>query len=483
MSDKNYRGDKPAENSSLDELRKNLGYRPADIPPRPDHTFFPESERTRYGDSANRDHGVTPPGASRIRYDAPTTASRARSTPQQDRYLYDDPRQIPTGRVSPPAQHAAYRDAPVTKGRDSGSGCLGGLMYFVFILSVSIILACVGWMAASDVFALNKEEATAQVTIPDDIFTTKQETVKASDGTTSTKTVKLANMGKVSQILKDAGVIQYKGLFKLYSSISDANEKIDPGSYNLSTQYDYRAIIKKMQYGSDSQVKIKVMFPEGYTEAEIFQKLEDNKICTVKELTDCAANTQFSYKFLDDIPMGDAKRLEGFLFPDTYEFYQGMTPEAAIDTFLKNFHSKLTAEMWSIAKAKNLSMQDVMNIASMIEKEAANDDERAIIASVIYNRMKAGMPLGIDATIQYVLPTHKEKLSDEDLKIDSPYNTRTNKGLPPTPIANPGMSSITAALKPATTNYYYYALDSATGKHRFFTNSGAFNAFVATQSY
>ena len=93
------------------------------------------------------------------------------------------------------------------------------------------------------------------------------------------------------------------------------------------------------------------------------------------------------------------------------------------------------------------------------------------------------MPLGIDATIQYVLPEHKETLTDEDLKIDSPYNTRTNKGLPPTPIASPGMASITAALKPAVTNYYYYALDQATGKHKFFTNSSAFNAFVATQSY
>ena len=198
---------------------------------------------------------------------------------------------------------------------------------------------------------------------------------------------------------------------------------------------------------------------------------------------DCAANTEFSYKFLDGIPMGDAKRLEGFLFPDTYEFYQGMTPEAAIDIFLKTFHSKLTAEMWQIADQKKLSMREVVNIASMIEKEAANDDERAIIASVIYNRMKAGMPLGIDATIQYVLPEHKETLTDEDLKIDSPYNTRTNKGLPPTPIASPGMASITAALKPAVTNYYYYALDQATGKHKFFTNSSAFNAFVATQSY
>ena len=471
MSERNNRDDRSAGGYDVDELRRKLGYQPSDLPSRPDRVSPTTPSR-----------GVTPPGADRVRYEAPTQS--ARRAPQTERRGTQP--SAPADRVppAPPAQkRPAYADAPVTKGRDTGSGCLGGLMYFVFILSISIILACLGWMAASDVFALNKEEITAQVTIPDEDFTTKQITVTAADGSTSEKTVKVANVGKVSQLLKDAGIIQYKGLFQLYSSISDAGQKIDPGSYNLSTQYDYRAIVKKMQYGSDSQVKIKVMFPEGYTEEEIFKKLEENKICSYDELMDCAANTEFSYKFLDGIPMGDAKRLEGFLFPDTYEFYQGMTPEAAIDIFLKTFHSKLTAEMWQIADQKKLSMRDVVNIASMIEKEAANDDERAIIASVIYNRMKAGMPLGIDATIQYVLPEHKETLTDDDLKIDSPYNTRTNKGLPPTPIASPGMASITAALKPAVTNYYYYALDQATGKHKFFTNSSAFNAFVATQSY
>lgn len=471
MSERNYRDESSAGGPNLDELRKNLGYHPSDAPSRPSRVSPPGSERMRYENPTKPQRGAASSPADRARYDSP--AKRQRSIPPAG-----------TNRVPPVGpQRPPDNGAPVTRGRENNSGCLGGVMYFVFILSVSIILSCLGWMAASDVFALNKEETTAQVTIPDEDFKTVKKTVTADDGTKTEKTVKAANMAKVAQILKDAGIIQYKSLFKLYTSISNADEKIDPGSYNLSTQYDYRAIIKKMQYGSDSQVKIKVMFPEGYTEAEIFKKLEENKICTYDELMDCAANTEFSYKFLDGIPMGDAKRLEGFLFPDTYEFYQGMTPEAAIDIFLKTFHSKLTAEMWKIAEQRHLSMRDVVNIASMIEKEAANDDERTIIASVIYNRMNAGMTLGIDATIQYVLPEHKETLSDEDFNLDSPYNTRKYKGLPPTPIASPGMTSITAALKPATTNYYYYALDEAAGKHRFFTNASAFNAFTATQGY
>ncbi|MEA4895052.1 MAG: endolytic transglycosylase MltG [Oscillospiraceae bacterium] len=373
--------------------------------------------------------------------------------------------------------------SPVSKRHDKKTGCLGGLLYFIFIVSVSVILACVGWMAASDVLALNKEVKTVDVTLPEEIFTQEKVETTSSDGTVRTSTVNIADIGKVAKILKDSGIIEYKPLFEFYSKISDAKEKMDPGTYTLSTEYDYRAIVKKMQFGSDSQVRTMVTFPEGFTMQEIFKRLEENKICKYEDLMDCAANTEFNYKFLEDIPLGDASRLEGFLFPDTYEFYEGETPEATIDTFLQIFHYKLTAEMWDIAAAKNLSMRDIVNIASMIEKEAANDDERATISSVIYNRLKANMPLGIDATIQYALPEHKEQLTQEDLDIDSPYNTRKNTGLPPTPIANPGFPSITAALKPATTNYLYYALDTATKTHKFFKTASEFNAFVATQSY
>jgi len=384
----------------------------------------------------------------------------------------------------PDKNYAERGKSPISKRRDKKTGCLGGMMYFVFIVSVSVILACVGWMAASDVLALNKGDTTAEVTLPDTIFTQEQRDVTDETGAvTGTKTINVADIGEVATILKDAGIIQYKTLFVLYSGISDAKEKMDPGTYTLSTEFDYRAIVQKMRFGSDSQVRTMVTFPEGFTMKEIFTRLEENKICKYDDLMQCAANTEFNYKFLENIPLGDASRLEGFLYPDTYEFYEGETPEAPIDTFLQIFHYKLTAEMWTLAESKSISMRDAVNIASMIEKEAANDDERATIASVIYNRLKANMPLGIDATIQYALPEHKETLTEEDLKLDSPYNTRLYTGLPPTPIANPGFPSIMAALKPATTNYLYYALDTATSTHRFFTNASEFNAFVATQNY
>jgi UPF0755 protein len=151
---------------------------------------------------------------------------------------------------------------------------------------------------------------------------------------------------------------------------------------------------------------------------------------------------------------------------------------------LDNFRSKMTAEMLQKAKDSGYELSGVIKIASMIEKEAANDDERALIASVIYNRLKAGMPLGVDATSLYTHQDHegaptKEMLAD----ASDTYNTRLNKGLTPSAICSPGLTSIKAALSPSKSEYYYYALDTATKTHKFFRTLSEFNAFVATQNY
>lgn len=380
---------------------------------------------------------------------------------------------------------------PVRQRRDSRTGILGGFMYFVFVVSISVILACVGWMAASDVLALNKAPREAEVVIPEEVFSTEVIDKENADGTIVNESAQTADMGEVAAILKNAGIIEYKTLFRFYSFISDAKYKIDPGTYSLSTEFDYRAIVKKMQFGSESQVRTKITFPEGFNIHQIFTRLEENKICKYDDLIECAANYEFSterYPFLEGIPYGDATRLEGFLFPDTYEFYQGMTPQSAIDTFLQIYKARITAEMLDWIESSGYSQRDIMNIASMIEKETSGSTEdRKNIASVIFNRLKAGMSLGVDATSIY---SHWNFDGDYATMIDTwvadssdPYNTRTNLGLPPTPIGNPGIASINAALKPNNTNYYYYALNSSTGEHEFFTNSNDFNAFVASQSY
>lgn len=389
-----------------------------------------------------------------------------------------------TGHVEKPADRDERDFKPIRQRRDGKTGVLGALMYFVFVVSLSVIIACVGWMAATDVLALNKDDITAEITIPDSIFTEREVDVKDEDGkVTGTTTIHIADMDYVADVLKEAGIIEYKPLFKLFCSISNAEKKIDPGVYQLSTDFDYRALVKKMQAGSGAAVTVQLTFPEGYTMEQIFDWLEENGVCKKADLYDAAANSAYNYSFLEGVEAGDASRLEGYLFPDTYEFYVGMQASSAINKFLQNFHAKITADMYNQAENLNLSLGKVVTIASMIESEAANNDERATIASVIYNRLASGMPLQIDATVQYALEERKEVLTEADLKVESPYNTYLHTGLPPTPISNPGLASIKAALQPADTNYYFYALDTATGTHRFFATYEEQQAFVATQDY
>ena len=469
---------------------------------RPAHPARPDAQQR----AAAHPHAVQPEGQQRPVRPRPAQP-HAQARPEQSRDLHAEQPQRPVrprpeGQqthavrprpVSRPAPEAVVQAEPIERPvrpaepevprRAGRSGCLGGLIYFAFVVSISIILACVGWMAASDVLALNKEPVTATVTLDKAEF--KDVTISYTDaeGNAKERSGHQVSVGYVAKQLKDAGIIKYKGLFELYCSVSHAKTKIDPGTYELSTNYDYRALVKKMQVGSGAMVTTKVTIPEGYTMEQIFHKLEDENVCSYDDLMDAAANYSYNYSFIDQSMQGDAKRLEGFLFPDTYEFYQGMQASSAINKFLENFHDRITAEMLEKADERGMTMQEVVTVASMIEKEAANDDERAMIAAVIYNRIEAGMPLQIDSTIMYVLPEHKDVLTVEDTKIDSPYNTYQNKGLPPTPIANPGLASIKAALSPASTQALYYALDAESGTHKFFTNYGEFQAFVAKQSY
>ena len=471
------------------------GQRPAH-PARPDaqrhtaarpHAVQPEAQQRPVRPRPAQPHTQPRPEQSRdLHAEQPQRPARPRPEGQQTHAVRPRPvsRPAPEAEVqAEPIERPVRPAEPEVPRRAGRSGCLGGLIYFAFVVSISIILACVGWMAASDVLALNKEPVTATVTLDKAEF--KDVTISYTDaeGNAKERSGHQVSVGYVAKQLKDAGIIKYKGLFELYCSVSHAKTKIDPGTYELSTNYDYRALVKKMQVGSGAMVTTKVTIPEGYTMEQIFHKLEDENVCSYDDLMDAAANYSYNYSFIDQSMQGDAKRLEGFLFPDTYEFYQGMQASSAINKFLENFHDRITAEMLEKADERGMTMQEVVTVASMIEKEAANDDERAMIAAVIYNRIEAGMPLQIDSTIMYVLPEHKDVLTVEDTKIDSPYNTYQNKGLPPTPIANPGLASIKATLSPASTQALYYALDAESGTHKFFTNYGEFQAFVAKQSY
>ena len=211
----------------------------------------------------------------------------------------------------------------------------------------------------------------------------------------------------------------------------------------------------------------------------------------MEKLEDMAANHDYAFSFLQDIPLGDPNRLEGYLFPDTYEFYMGEDPRFILNKMLVNFDAKVTDEMRQKIADSGRTVRDVIIVASMIERETDGGD-RTKIASVIYNRLNnpgAGTQgyLNIDATLQYVLDqqaeagTEPRKVTRDDYQsLSSPYNTYLNKGLPPAPISNPGMLSIRAAMEPERSNYYYYSLGED-GTHHFFTNKSEHDAFIASQ--
>ena len=355
-------------------------------------------------------------------------------------------------------------DKPVTRKRERRSGCLSGILYAAFVICISLVLVAVIWISATDVLGLGKPDAVGEVTIPDEVV---------QNG--------IADIDRVAEILHDEGFVDHKILFKLYASFSSADEKIEAGTYKLNYNYDFRALVNGMTSDSGTFVEVDVTIPEGYTMTQIFQLLESNNVCTATELKDTATNYNFEYFFLDASTLGNEKRLEGYLFPDTYTFYENDDPENVLGKMLDNFGSKFDAEYQERAAEMGYSIAEIVNIASMIEKEAGSDDERATIASVMYNRLENwdAPYLQIDATINYIIEGTNREFSTE---IDSLYNTYMYSGLPMGPISNPGMASIKAALYPEDTDYNYYAL-GLDGTHEFFEGFDAFSEFVNSDEY
>jgi len=365
------------------------------------------------------------------------------------------------------------------------------LLYILLVLAVSALLAGVTWMWAGDLLALNKEPASATITLPEDIFTYREETAEVEkDGVTQTvtKTVSEADVGYVADLLKENGLIEYKYLFRLFSAFSHASQKFSPGTYELNTDMDYHALINSMSSRSGSRKTVEVTIPEGYTIDQIFTLLDDNGVATTAILQRVAANYDFKFSFLKGVlPLGDYHRLEGYLFPDTYQFYMGGGENEAVQVLNKmilRFDQKFTDELRQKAADMGYSVHEMVTIASLIEKETDGEDQTHI-ASVIYNRLERPNSetvgtLGIDAALVYA--AGRPITQDDYQTLDSPYNTYTNQGLPPGPIASPGMVSLTAALNPDSTSDYYYVLGSD-GKHHFFrTHQGQLDYIAQMQA-
>ena len=184
---------------------------------------------------------------------------------------------------------------PIQRREDTRSGCLGGVLYAVFVLCISIILACLGWMAASDMLALNKEGFTATVVLPDSIFETEVvETTDDSGNVTGRKTVRHADISYLSNTLKQAGLIEYRWLFEFYCRMAHADEKVRPGEYQLQSTFDYRALIQNMRPNAGSATTVNVTLIEGMTMREIFVRLERSGVASYEDLMEAAETAHFN---------------------------------------------------------------------------------------------------------------------------------------------------------------------------------------------
>lgn len=301
----------------------------------------------------------------------------------------------------------------------------------------------------------------------------------AGDGTDRVRVVipPRTSASEIGEILDRTRVIPSAALFELRAKLGGEGDSLRPGIYYLREGMSYGAVLDRLTSGPPSDLT-QVTVPEGLSRAEVAVLVRraglrgDYVAATSKPSDTRRVEKTFD---ADQRP----RSVEGFLFPDTYELKRGAPVDALVSKQLATFALRMGQVDLSYAREKNLTPFDVVTIASMVEREAQVDRERPLIAAVIYNRLRQGVPLGIDATIRYATGNWTSPLTNDELALDSPYNTRSRAGLPPGPIGNPGLDSLRAAARPARTGYLYYVVKPGTcGEHAF---SSSFERFERDQ--
>ena len=346
--------------------------------------------------------------------------------------------------------------------RHKNSGCAGTMVYVIAVVGASLVISLAAIFTANDVFAFVKDNAMQQFYVSEN--------------------TKLADLAKD---LDKQGIINYGTVFKAYLAVKgDSADDVLAGEYQLNPSMDYGQIIDKLTNSSSSDT-LQITIPEGYSVAQVRQLLLDNHVCTADALDKVLNQYPFKHDFLQDEKPVEEGWLEGYLFPDTYEIYKGNG--SVVDTvnkMLNNFATRYDSEITDGANELGRSMHDIVTVASLVEREAQHDAERARIAGVIYNRLNNSSEfpyLQVDASVLYGLGRTSGKLTDEDLKSDSPYNLYTKEGLPPGPICNPGYASLYAASHPESHDYYYYVA-MPDGSHLFASSYEEHQRNIATSN-
>ena len=332
--------------------------------------------------------------------------------------------------------------------KESGSGILSGiakaLIYIVAVIGISALISYYGIKFANDIFAFVKPEVNAEITI--------------SENTT---------LSEYADILQSEDIIEYPGVFKFYTWYRTRNSEspleFNAGTYNVSSLQNYDQLISAVRKRSGTRRIVTLTFKEGLTVDETIKIFTDAGVGNREKFIEAINNYDYDYRFVkelndwESIP-GRKYRLEGYLYPDTYDFYTDSEESFIISKLLSNFDRKFEEEYYDRCTALGYTVDEMITLASIIEKEGYLLEDLSTISSVFHNRLSkwANPYLQSDATIQYSFETRKKEITAADKEIDSPYNSYMYKGLPPSAIANPGLESILAALYPSETNYYYF---------------------------
>lgn len=344
-------------------------------------------------------------------------------------------------------------------------------VWFTMIIFVSIMIGQYVMVGVNDMLAVGREEEkTVEINIPEN-----------------------ATLDQVTDILSENGVIKNKSFFKFYATVTKAATGFEKGTFEVQTNKDYEALINKLQTVENRTDVVSIRFREGISILEMADLLEENKVCTADQFLEKCNSDEFDkdFEFLSDITKESERyyKLEGYLFPDTYDFYVGENPYSVVYKFLDNYNDKLyhtkirfvqgekKSTVAKRAEKLGMSMEEVITLASLIQAEAANEDDMYVISSILHNRLdtipnggenKFGeggfKKLQLDSTIYYPYKTLNQIPAALRKNYVSRYDTYKIEGLPAGPICNPGLDALEAAVNPSDTEYYYFCHKAADGE-------------------
>lgn len=326
------------------------------------------------------------------------------------------------------------------------------ILYIAFIVGISYFIATTLVKMANDVFAFKKSEDVTYTIVLGEYATCDQ----------------------IATELENNGIIEYAEVFKLYSKLRKDNGKYLTGAIELNSQMDYDTIREKLKNKSVEVKEIRITIPEGFSCEQIIDLLVSNGIGEKEEYKRVINTYDFEFDFLPAIEALDKDRdyrLEGYLFPDTYDFTPMESEVEVINKFLRNFKAKFEEQYYVRAQKLGMSVDDLLILASIIEKEAKIATDYELISSVFHNRLKSSSFPRLEscATINYFLDEPTIEITQEMIDMTNPYNTYRYEGLPPGPICNPGYEAIAYAFYPEKTNYYYF-VSSIDGTTYYATN-------------